>query len=58
LLDREQITPREGVEQEFREIISHMLETHRKRLSHHSWLEEARQKLQSRRKPENSADEG
>ena len=49
LLNREQITPAEGIEQEFNEIIGHLLETHRRRQSHHSTLEEVRQKLQSRR---------
>jgi DNA primase len=49
LLNREQITPTEGIEQEFREILAHLLEGHRRRQSHHSFLEEARQKLHSRR---------
>jgi len=49
LLNREQITPAEGIEQEFREIFTHLLEGHRRRQSHHSFLEEARQKLHSRR---------
>lgn len=58
LLDREQITPREGVAQEFREIIDHLLESHRRRKNHHTWLEEARQKLQSRRNGGNTPKEG
>ena len=49
LLNREQITPAEGIEQEFHEIIGHLLETHRHRQNHHSRLEEARRKLHSRR---------
>ena len=49
LLNREQITPTEGIAQEFSEIITHLLDTHRRRRHHHSWLEEARQKLHSRR---------
>jgi DNA primase len=49
LLNREQITPTEGIEQEFNDIIGHLLETHRRKLSHHSWIEKARQKLDSRR---------
>ena len=48
LLNREQITPSEGVEQEFDEIITHLLDSHRHRLSHLSWLEEARQKVHFR----------
>ena len=49
LLNREQITPVEGVNQEFHEIIAHLLESHRKQQNHQNWLEEARQKLSSRR---------
>jgi len=49
LLSKEQITPTEGVVQEFNEIINHLLHTQRRRLSHHNWLEEARQKVKSRR---------
>ncbi len=49
LLNREQITPAEGIEQEFREILNYLLEGHRRRQSHHSFLEAARQKLHSRR---------
>jgi len=55
LLDREQITPTEGVEQEFREIIDHLLEGQRRRKSHFSAMEEARQKLESRKNPQNPA---
>ncbi len=49
LLNREQITPTEGIEQEFREILNHLLEGHRRRRSHHTFLEEVRQKLHTRR---------
>lgn len=48
LLNREQITPTEGVMQEFNEIITHLLDSQRRRKSHHDWLEEARQKVHSR----------
>ncbi|MFT5320741.1 MAG: DNA primase [Pseudohongiellaceae bacterium] len=48
LLNREQITPAEGVTQEFNEIITHLLDSQRRRKSHHGWLEEARQKVHSR----------
>ena len=49
LLNREQITPMEGIAQEFHEIIAHLVQTHRRRQSHHWSLEKARQKLHSRR---------
>jgi DNA primase len=55
LLNREQITPAEGIEEEFTDLISHLLETHRRRQSHHTRLEEARRKLHSRR---NEGDRG
>jgi DNA primase len=49
LLNREQITPTEGIEQEFNDIIGHLLKAHHRKLSHHSSIEQARQKLDSRR---------
>jgi DNA primase len=54
LLNREQITPTEGIEQEFNDIIGHLLKAHHHKLSHHSWIEQARQKLDSRRNSGNS----
>ena len=54
LLNREQITPVEGIEQEFTDIISHLLEAHLRKLSHHSWIEKVRQKLDSRRSSNSS----
>ncbi|MDG2176019.1 MAG: DNA primase [Gammaproteobacteria bacterium] len=54
LLNREQITPTEGIEQEFNDIIGHLLKAHHHKLSHHSWIEQARQKLDSRRNTGNS----
>jgi len=33
--------------QEFNEIINHLLQTQRRRLNHHNWLEEARLKVKS-----------
>jgi DNA primase len=54
LLNREQITPTEGLEQEFNDIIGHLLKAHHHKLSHHSWIEQARQKLDSRRNSGNS----
>lgn len=56
LLNREQITPTEGIEQEFNEIITHLLQTHRRKLDHQIWLEEARQKVSSRRNPDQNND--
>ena len=49
LLDREQITPRAGIEKEFKEIIQHLEKTHQRKKSSSSLLEKARQKLHSLR---------
>lgn len=57
LLNREQITPAEGVEQEFNEIISHLLHTHRRHLDHQVWLEKARQKVSARRNLDQNTDQ-
>jgi DNA primase len=56
LLSREQITPVEGVSQEFREIISHLLNSHRRQRVHQNSLAQARQMLSSRRNPTESQD--
>jgi len=56
LLNREQITPVEGVSQEFREIMNHLLNTHRRQKNHQDSLAQARQMLSSRRNPAENTD--
>ncbi len=49
LLNREHITPPEGIAREFNDILAHLLSTHRRRKRHTQMLEEARHKLLRRR---------
>jgi len=56
LLNREQITPVEGVSQEFREIMNHLLNSHRRQRDHRDSLAQARQMLSSRRNPAENPD--
>jgi DNA primase len=50
LLNQEQITPSEGIEKEFKDIIRHLTRSHHRKKTSHSLLERAREKLLSRRK--------